>query len=207
MALGRGKLLAKIDIKSAFRLLPVHPANHHLLAMKWHKQLYIDTCLPFGLHSAPKLFNVLAGLLSYVLEHMGVSPIMHYLDFLTLGPPGASTCLYNLQVIKGACQHLGVPLAVKKVEGPSELLTFLSIVLDTKNMEARLPQDKLHLIHLQDTTWLVRQIAKKRQILSLVGLLQHATKVVKPVWTFVVRMYKAAARLKKPHHATRLSKS
>ena len=36
MALGKGTLLAKIDIKSAFNLLPVHvhPANRHLLAMK-----------------------------------------------------------------------------------------------------------------------------------------------------------------------------
>ena len=53
MALGRGTLLAKIDIKSAFRLLPVRPVDRHLLAMKWSKQLYIDTCLPFGLRSAP----------------------------------------------------------------------------------------------------------------------------------------------------------
>ena len=37
MALGKGKLLAKIDIKSVFRLLPVHPANRHLLAMKYDK--------------------------------------------------------------------------------------------------------------------------------------------------------------------------
>jgi len=36
-ALGRGTLLAKVDIKSAFHLLPVHPADHHLLAMKWCK--------------------------------------------------------------------------------------------------------------------------------------------------------------------------
>jgi len=35
--LGRGTLLAKVDIKSAFRLLPVHPADCHLLAMKWCK--------------------------------------------------------------------------------------------------------------------------------------------------------------------------
>ena len=68
MALGRGTLLAKIDIKSAFRLLPVHPADCHLLAMKWSKQLYIDTCLPFGLRSAPKQFNVLADLLSWILK-------------------------------------------------------------------------------------------------------------------------------------------
>ena len=53
-------LLAKIDVKSAFRLLPVHPLDRHLLAMDWDRNLYIDTCLPFRLRSAPKLFNVLA---------------------------------------------------------------------------------------------------------------------------------------------------
>ena len=43
--MGQGTLLAKIDIKSAFRLLPVHPADCHLLSMKWNKQIFIDTCL------------------------------------------------------------------------------------------------------------------------------------------------------------------
>ena len=42
---GPGTLLTKIDIKNAFQLLPVHPADHHILAMKWNGQLYIDTCL------------------------------------------------------------------------------------------------------------------------------------------------------------------
>jgi len=73
-------------------------------------------------------------------------------------------------------------------------------------MEAHLPLDKLQRIRSQVTAWLGRRKAKKRQILSLVGLLQHATKVVKPGWTFVARMYKAAAKLKKLHHKTRLTK-
>ena len=74
--MGQGTLLAKIDIKSAFRLLPVHPADCHLLSMK---QIFIDTCLPFGLRSAPKLFNVLTDLLSWILEQQQVTPVMHYL--------------------------------------------------------------------------------------------------------------------------------
>jgi len=32
--LGKGTLLAKIDIKSAFRFLPVHPADRHMLGMQ-----------------------------------------------------------------------------------------------------------------------------------------------------------------------------
>ena len=68
LTLGAGTQLAKIDIRNAFRLLPVHPADRHMLGMKWNDQVYIDTCLPFGLHFAPKLFNVLADLLSWILQ-------------------------------------------------------------------------------------------------------------------------------------------
>ena len=93
LALGPGSLLAKIDIKSAFRLLPVHPADRHLLGMKWNGEVYLDCCLPFGLRSAPRLFNVLADLLEWILKQYRVSFCLHYLDdFLTIGSPGSSTC-------------------------------------------------------------------------------------------------------------------
>ena len=42
MKLGRGTLLAKVDIKSAFRLLPVHLADCHLLAMNWNAHVFIN---------------------------------------------------------------------------------------------------------------------------------------------------------------------
>ena len=195
--------MTKIDIKSAFRLLPVHPADRHLLVMRWKQQLYIDTCLPFGLHSAPKLFNVL---LSWILEQQGVSPIMHYLDdYLTLAPPDSATCHRNLDIIKSICLQLGVPLALEKVEGPSTSLTFLGIVLDTVRMEACLPTDKLHRIRHQVKTWLTKRKATKRQIFSLVGILQHATKIVRPGRTFLSRMYSAATKLKTLSHHKKLS--
>jgi len=62
--LGKGTLLAKIDIKNAFHLLPVHPADRYMLGMQWNGSIYIDTCLLFGLQSAPKLFNILAEFLA-----------------------------------------------------------------------------------------------------------------------------------------------
>ena len=204
---GQGTLLAKIDIKSAFRLLPVHPADRHLLTMSWNHHTYIDTCLPFGLRSAPKLFNVLADLLSWILAQRQISPILHYLDdFLTLGPPESPICAHNLDTIKEVCSFLGIPLALEKVEGPTACLTFLGITLDTQRMEARLPDEKLQRIRTMVAAWLSRKKASKREILSLVGLLQHATKVVKPGRTFVARMYSEAARLKSLSHFTRLTK-
>jgi len=52
--------MAKFDIESAYRLVPVHPDDRLLLGMKWREFLYVDTTLPFGLRSAPKIFNAVA---------------------------------------------------------------------------------------------------------------------------------------------------
>ena len=53
--------------------------------------------------------------------------------------------------------------------------------------------------------WLTKRKATKRQILSLVGLLQHATKVVRLGRTFLTRIYSTAAKLKQPFHWKKLS--
>ena len=112
--------------------------------MRWNNQIYFDTCLPFGLRSAPKLFNVLADLLSWILMQHGISPLVHYLDdFLTMGPADSTICHDNFSTIQRFCQELGIPLASDKLVGPSHSLTFLGIELDTVRMEARLPEDKL----------------------------------------------------------------
>ena len=204
---GPGTQMAKIDIKSAFRLIPVHPADRHLLGMKWKEYTFIDTCLPFGLRSAPKLFNVLADLLTGVLTRQGVTFVLHYLDdFLTLGPSASNICQQNLSIIQKVCASLGIPLALEKVEGPSTILTFLGITLDTINMEARLPEDKLIRIRQLITSWLNRKKPTKCEILSLVGLLQHATKIIRCGRTFVSRMYSTAAKVKELDYYTRLNK-
>lgn len=48
---GRGTMLAKLDLESAYRIMP---DDRHLLGMEWNDKLYVDSALPFGLRSAPK---------------------------------------------------------------------------------------------------------------------------------------------------------
>ena len=48
---GVGSLMAKVDLKSAFRMVPVRDEDWDLLGMYWHRRYYVDTCLPFGLRS------------------------------------------------------------------------------------------------------------------------------------------------------------
>ena len=65
--LGTAAFLAKVDIESAYRLIPVHPQDRPLQAVRWEGQVFIDPMLPFGLRSAPKIFNAVADALNWTL--------------------------------------------------------------------------------------------------------------------------------------------
>ena len=70
----------KLDIKDAYRLIPVHPDDYHLLGISWRGETYIDRALLFGLRSAPKIFSAVADLVAWVLHQHGIKHQLHYLD-------------------------------------------------------------------------------------------------------------------------------
>jgi hypothetical protein len=85
---GRGSELAKIYVKSAYRTVPIHPDDRWLLGMRWEESLFVDTALPFGLRSAPKIFTAIADAVEWILKQAGVKFVIHYLDdFLLIGAP------------------------------------------------------------------------------------------------------------------------
>ncbi len=53
LKLGRGAYITKMDVKRAYRNVPVHPTDSLLLGMQWEDKVYIDRTLPFGLRLAP----------------------------------------------------------------------------------------------------------------------------------------------------------
>ena len=137
MQTGQGCLLAKIDIEHVDRNIPVHTDDRPLLALERHINLYIDTVLPFGLRSAPKIFSAVADALEWILQqYYGVSFILHYLDdFLTMGKAGTPECQKNLDLIIEICTFLGLPLKFEKIEGPLPILIFLGILLNSIKQE------------------------------------------------------------------------
>ena len=79
-----------------------------------------------------------------------MSFVIHYLDdFLTCGAPDSDECNRNFQVMLQIFNELGVPYALAKCEGPTTVLIFLGIEIDTVKHELRLPAEKLR--RLQET--------------------------------------------------------
>ncbi|GAV09052.1 hypothetical protein RvY_18652 [Ramazzottius varieornatus] len=54
---GVGAFMAKMHVKSAFRLIPVRSADWPLLGYYHNGQYYSYIVLPFGLRSSPAIFN------------------------------------------------------------------------------------------------------------------------------------------------------
>ena len=52
--------VAKMDIRQAYRNVPIHQSDRPLLGMLWQGETFADATLPFGLRSAPLIFSAIA---------------------------------------------------------------------------------------------------------------------------------------------------
>ena len=163
--------------------------------MSWWGEVYINTVLPFGLRSAPKIFTAVADALQWILQRKGLHFLMHYLvDFLFLGRPNSTGCAFALRIGLDMCAELGAPVVPHKVHGPATLLDFLGMLFDTMNMELRLPPAKLQALKQKIIKWSTRKACRKHELLSLIG------KVVPPVRPFLRHLIELSTKAKLLHH-------
>lgn len=135
----QGCYLAKTDIKSAFRIIPIRPEDYPLLGMTLLGKFYFDfdKCTPIRCSSSCCTFECFSIALEWVAQHkLGtkifcISWMIFWLSLI-------------LQVfVRCSWLYLGVPMAPEKTIGPKTVLSFAGIELDTWKSEAHLPQDKL----------------------------------------------------------------
>ena len=206
--LGRGAQLVKLDIKDAYRIVPVHPADYHLLGIEWRGNTYIDRALPFGLRSAPKIFNAIADFMAWVLSCHGVRYQLHYLDdFLLLGAPDSRQGEEFLTTTLRTLARLGIPVATHKTEGPASSLVFLGILIDSIRFELWLPAEKLGRLQETIQRWTRRRSCTKQELESLLGHLSHAATVIPQGRVFLRQLFPLISLNRAPHHFIRLNAS
>ena len=83
---GKGCYMAKSDIKSGFRILPVHADDYPLLGFSWKGKLSYDRCVAMGCASSCLTFETFSTALEWVTRHkLGCTGFVHILnDFLFL---------------------------------------------------------------------------------------------------------------------------
>ncbi|XP_032407512.1 uncharacterized protein LOC116711963 [Xiphophorus hellerii] len=122
-----------------------------------------------------------------LLNIIKLPSVLHLLDdFLFIDPPLQSS--HSLQKLKDLFDCVGVPISEEKTTGPSKKLEFLGISLDTEKMLASLPTDKLVRIREISQSHLSSSVLSKRKLLSLLGHLNFAMRIIPQGRSFISRL-------------------
>lgn len=205
--MGKRTQLAKMDVKSAFRLLIIHPGDFDLLGFKFEGKYYIDKCLPMGCAMSCCLFEKFATFLQWELERRtGLDTVFHYLDdFLFLGHAGSDECTRLMEGFTDLSDHIGLPLAHDKTVGPATKIVFLGLEIDTDDMVVRIPPDKVDQLKSLLNFAMVKRSLRLKEIQSLVGSLNFFSKGVPNARAFNRRFYDATSGIKKSHHHIKIT--
>ena len=107
--------------------------------------------------------------------------------------------------MRSLCQAIGAPIKEEKVEGPTTSLTFLGIVLDTLSMEASMSVECKTSLLTAIHSFLTFRKCTKRQLLSLIGKLSFACKVVPAGRIFLRRLIDLSCSVTRLHHHIRIT--
>ena len=120
--LGKNCKLFKMDIKNAFRLIPIRPADFELLGFKHKDQYFFDKVLPFGAAISCSTWETFSTLLEYCVKNkMASGELLHYLDDFLGGDTTMQGCSVLMHLFKSTMLDIKVPIAEEKTEGPTEI--------------------------------------------------------------------------------------
>ena len=211
-SLGPGPVyMAKLDLENAFKHVMVDERDWHMLGFSWpdtsgKTQYFFSKVLNFGLRSAPFLFDLFAEALLDFMYHVGVPRrIVRYVDDFIVVASSAHECQNHLDVMLDTCLAAGFSVQPSKITTPAVTCEFLGIVIDSSLQQLRISAERLSDLTAEVAAWLDLKRATKRRLLSLIGKLAFAAKVVRSGRAFLGRLLGIAKQAKALHHHVRLT--
>ncbi len=204
--------MSKVDLKSAFRSVPIHEDSQHATGLQWTftgntRTTYMkDTRLPFGASRSCFIFQKLSNAVVRIMSRRGYTVVAYLDDFLVLEST-RERCQAAHDTLLQLLQRLGFSINFDKVVGPCQTLTFLGVEVSSVDRTLSLPLDKLHKLQdlLQD--WQSKTKVTKRALQQLIGKLNWAARVIRGGRTFLRRLIDLSCKLQCAHHRSRLTAS
>lgn len=206
-----GHFMAKVDLKSAYRSVSLHPSSLPATGLKWTFEGHttptymVDTRLPFGSKVAPSIFHRLTQSVRRMLKKRGIHAVVVYLDDFLITAPTFAECLKAYNILISLLRTLGFQISWSKVVDPCQSLTFLGINIDTVSNMLTLPPSKLAELQQVIASFEHRTRATGKQLRSLSGKLNWACQAVTGGRTFLRRILNALPKLQRSRHKLRLN--
>ena len=182
--------------------------------MHWDGKYYYDMTLPFGLRSAPFIFNQLSEAVEWILlNHCGISFVCHILDDFLIIEPSAPKPLFDLYCRQSLSSML---LAFKESRyshcKSQNTGTFYNPriygyrIRLHKNGSPSATRYKVERLSSAFASFRDRKSCTLKELQSLIGTLNFACKVVPPGRPFLQRMIQLTRNVSSAHHHIKLNK-
>jgi len=135
-----GDWLAKLDLKDAYFLVPLHQNHQKYLQFYWQGTLYQFQCLPFGPSCAPRTFTKMMKPVVAFLRERGIRLII-YLDDLLVLCNCPHILMSQVSFIKDLFQALALLINDKKSQlTPTQDIVFLGLRVSKIQMKVSSPR-------------------------------------------------------------------
>lgn len=210
-AISPGCYLAKVDLKGAFRSCALNKSQYPFMGLHWtfsgdKRRTYIqERYMCFGSRAAPSIFHRFSQAVRRMMARRGGVIIAYQDDFLVIGKT-KQQCLNIYRELISLLRELGFSIAWSKLVDPTQVLVFLGVQFDTRDMSISLPQEKIRKLYDTLCSFSSRIRASRRQLQKLAGKLAYAAHVVvEGGRTYLQRIFDMIGPLQRPNHKARLT--
>jgi hypothetical protein len=173
----------KVDIKSAFTHVGIHPDHRDFFRIRWRNRHLRFRAMPFGYSDAPRIFTMVMRAALKPLRARGVK-LVAYLDDILLLAPSKQVALAQGALLVRHLHRLGFDLKAEKcVLAPTQTVEFLGFSLDLRTLTVHLPSEKIRALRRATAAMIIRArdgpVPAKR-IATLLGKLRAAHPAFSP---------------------------
>ena len=174
--LNKGKFFSKLDLSQAYQQLPLDEHSKQYLAINTQKGLFRYTRLPFGVSSAPGIFQQV---IEAVLK--GIKNVAIYLDDILVTGSSVEDHLATLEEVFVRLQQAGLRVQKNKCEFLKPSVTYLGFMIDEHGLHP--VASKVDAIHNAPSP------ASVQEFKSYLGLLTYYSKFLPNLSSTLAPLY------------------
>ena len=189
-----GDLMAKVDLKDAYFMLPIREEDRVFLKFSLKDRTYRFKCLLFGLACTPWVFTKTLKPVAAQLRQLGVQLIVYIDDILILAESKELARDHAIGLVY-LLENLGFAISKAKCQlEPMQTIEFLGFSVNSLTQELSLPSGKVKKIRTDTRALLEGRQASIRKLSQLLDKLQAAARAIPLAPLFFHKLQRALRR-------------
>lgn len=194
-----GTQVAVFDVDSAYRNIPVLPAEQPHFCVSWNGMVYIDHCVAFGSASSAGLFGRVADAFVAIIKAYGAQQVLKWVDDIIffrypLNSSKSYSYSYSSSLIFDCASRLGIPWSLPKFHDFSPRFTYLGFLWDIPARTVQIPDSKKLKFSNRCIPFLSNSKQNLRSSQALLGSLNHCCLVLRSAKTRLFHLRTFVAR-------------